>query len=286
MNPNQTGSPSLPIKRELTLVFAVSLLIAVLMAIASVAGLLYRAVIYPTDELVQSFVPNDVVNLLIGLPILLGSMWLARRGTLLGLLFWPGALFYVFYTYLIYVLSVPLNLGFLLHLILVTLSAYAMISLVACIDGKEVQHRLKGHVPEKAGGGVLAGLGVLFFIRVTIMLVSAIVSQTPLGVTELALNIADFMITPAWVIGGLLLWRRKVFGYLAGLGLLFQASMLFIGLIFVMILTPFITQAQFALGDVLAILIMGMVCFIPFGLFVRGAVSQANPPSPLPDLLI
>jgi D-arabinose 1-dehydrogenase-like Zn-dependent alcohol dehydrogenase len=30
--------------------------------------------------LVQSFVPNDVVDLFIGLSILLGPMWLARRG--------------------------------------------------------------------------------------------------------------------------------------------------------------------------------------------------------------
>jgi hypothetical protein len=280
MNTNQNDVPSLPIKRELTLVFAVSLLIAVLMAIASVSGLLYRAFIYSTDELVQSFVPNDVANLLIGLPILIGSIWLARRGALLGLLFWPGALFYVFYTYLVYVFSMPLNLGFLLHLMLVTLSAYAMIGLVASIDGKVVQHRLKGHVPEKAGGGVLAGLGVLFFIRATGIFASAIASQTPLAITELALNVTDFLITPAWVIGGLLLWRRRVLGYVTGLGLLFQASMLFIGLIFVMILTPFITQAQFAPGDVLVVLIMGMVCFIPLGLFVRGVVAEANPPSP------
>jgi hypothetical protein len=34
---------------------------------------------------------------MIGLPILRGSMGLARRGKLLGLLLWPGALFYVLY---------------------------------------------------------------------------------------------------------------------------------------------------------------------------------------------
>jgi hypothetical protein len=279
MNTNQKDTANLPIRCNLTLAYPISLVIAALMGVASVAGLLYQTIIYPTDELLQSFVPNDVVNLVIGVPILLASMWLTRRGKLIGLLFWPGALFYVFYTYIVYVFSMPLNVAFLLHLTLVTLSAYTMIGLVAAIDGKTVQDRLTGAVPERAGGGVLAGLGILFLVRVIGVMVSALISQTPVAATELALHVTDFMITPAWVIGGVLLWRREALGYVAGLGLLFQASMLFIGLMFILILQPFITAAQFVLSDVLVIFVMGMVCFIPFALFVRGATSKSNPPS-------
>jgi hypothetical protein len=62
------------------------------MVAASAIGLLYRAVRHPTDDLLQSFVPTDVFNLLTGLPILLGSMGLVRRGKLIGLLLWQGAL--------------------------------------------------------------------------------------------------------------------------------------------------------------------------------------------------
>jgi hypothetical protein len=52
-----------------------------------------------------------VVNLLIGLPILLGSMWLARRGQLIGLFLWPGALLFVLYNDIIYVFAMPINLA-------------------------------------------------------------------------------------------------------------------------------------------------------------------------------
>ena len=82
-----------------------------------------------------------------------------------------------------------------------------------------------------AAWGILAGLGLLFFLRVIGVMVNALTSQTPIAETELALHASDFLITPAWVIGGVLLWRRKEFGYVTGLGLLFQASMLFIALI-------------------------------------------------------
>ena len=279
MNTNQERNASLPLRRNLTLIYTLSFFIAILMAAASVAGLLYQTIIYPTDELLQSFVPNDVVNLFIGLPVLLGSRWLAWRGKLIGLLFWPGALFYVFYTYIVYLLSMPLNVVFLFYITLVTLSAYTMIGLLGCIDGKTVQHQLTGAVPERAAGGVLAGLGFLIFARASLILANAIISQTPIPPTEFALNVTDFLISPAWVIGGVLLWRREAFGYVTGLGLLFQASMLFIGVIFILILRPFMTAAQFVLSDVLVVFVMGMVCFVPLALFLRGASSKRNPAS-------
>jgi hypothetical protein len=219
-------------------------------------------------------VPTDVVNLLIGLPILLSSIGLARRDSLVGLLLWPGALFFILYNYLVYVLVVPLNVAFLLHLTLVMLSAYTLIGLLASIDGEAVQRRLAGVMPERLAGGILAGLGLLFFLRAIAVLVGALVSQTPMAETELAPNVADLLSAPALVVGGVLLWRREAFGYVTGLGLLFQASMLFIGLVIFLLVQPFLTAAPFALVDVVVVLILGLICFVPFGLTVRGVVSS------------
>ncbi|HEX2729423.1 MAG TPA: hypothetical protein VHM16_06675, partial [Rubrobacteraceae bacterium] len=207
-----------------------------------------------------------------------GSMWLARRGKLVGLLLWPGALFFLLYNYIVYVFAMPLNVAFLLHLTLVTASVYTLIGLVAGIDGQAVRQRLAGAVPEGLAGVVLAGMGLLFFLRVIAVIVDALIRQTPIAGTELALHVSDLLITPAWIIGGVLLWRRKEFGYVTGLGLLFQASMLFIALIIFLLLQPFLTTAPFVLADVVVIIVMGLICFIPFALFARGVVSKRNPP--------
>jgi hypothetical protein len=276
MKTSNMSSPSdpLPITRDLTLAYALSVVIAVIMAVASVAGILYRDVIYPAEELLQAFVPNDVVNLIIGVPMLLGSMWLARSGKLIGLLFWPGALFYVLYNYIVYVFGMPLNWAFLLYLTLLTMSIYTMIGLVASIDGKSVKQRLTGTVPVRVAGGVLAGLGGLFLLLVIGELINALTSQTPVPTVELGLHVADFLISPALVIGGVLLWRREALGYVAGTGLLFQASMLFIGLIMILILQPLLTEAAFILTDIVVTFILGLVCFIPFVLYVRGVVRS------------
>lgn len=146
---NQGNQNSLPIKHNLALIYISSVLIAVLMAFASTIGLLYCTTIYPTEELLRTFASNDVVNLIIGLPILLGSMWLAARGKLIGLLCWPGALFLVFYNYTAYVFAMPFNGLFPLHLTLAMLTVYTLIGLVAGIDGNIVHQRLSGAVPEK-----------------------------------------------------------------------------------------------------------------------------------------
>jgi hypothetical protein len=278
MKPPDVEAPpaSLPLTRALTLSYVFSLVVALIMTVASIAGLLYPTRLYPTDELRQSFVANDVVNLLIGLPILLGSMWLARRGTLIGLLLWPGALFYVLYNYMVYAFALPLNVELLLSLVLLTLSTYTTIGLVASIDGKEVQRRLSGVVPERLAGGVLTGLGIAFSLLAIGTMVNHLVSKTPIAGPELALQVSDLIVTPAWVIGGILLWRREPLGYVTGAGLLFQASMLFIGLIVFLLLQPFLTAAPFALVDIVVTIILGLICFVPFALLLRGIVSAGN----------
>jgi hypothetical protein len=266
-------SASLPLRGSLALVTAFSVIMAILMAGAAGAGLLLQRTIYPSDDLHQAFVPTDVSILFIGLPMLLVSMWLARRGKLIGLLLWPGALFFTFYNYLIYVLAMPLSVAFLLHLALVAFSTYTLIALLASIDAQAVQEALAGAVPERLAGGILAGLGLVFFLRALGVMIGALAGQAPITAAELALNSSDTLISPASVVGGVLLWRRKAFGYVTGVGLLFQASMLFIGLIILLLLQPLIVDAPFALVDVLVVFAMGLICFVPFALYVRGAVA-------------
>jgi hypothetical protein len=272
---------NLPIKRNLKLVYILSLIIASLLVIASICGILFGSVIYPTDELLSTFISNDVVNLLIGLPIIIGSIFLTLRGKLIGLLFWPGALFFVLYNYMIYVLAMPLNWAFLLHLTLTTLSVYTIIILVASIDGIKIQQRLTGVVYERIAGGILVAMGLLFMLQVVGVMIDSLINQIPVTGTELATHVSDFLISPALVIGGILLWRRKEFGYVSGLGLLFQASMLFIGLIVFLIVQPLLTSTPFLLVDVLVVFIMGLICFIPLALFIRGIGVEDNSSSSL-----
>jgi hypothetical protein len=263
-------SPELPTTGSLNLAYVSSLAVALLLSVVSVVGLLLPSQVYPTEELAQSFVVTDLVNLVIGVPILLGSMGFARRDRLVGLLFWPGALFFVVYHAIAYVYAMPLSWMFLLYVALLVLSAYTLIGLVAGIDRSAVGERLAGRVPERLAGGVLIGLGAFSLLRNLGVLANALLSQTTIPGTELGVIVSDSILVPAWIIGGLLLWRRQARGYVGGTGLLFQGSMLFVGLIVWMLLAPLMTGAPFVPTDLVVILIMSLICLIPFALFVRG----------------
>lgn len=274
MDTNKEKNPNLPLKGSIQPLYISSFVIALLMLFVSLAGLIYRMEIYPTDELLLAFIANDVVNLFIGLPILLGSIWLTVRGKLIGPLCWSGALFFVLYNYLTYLFAMPLSWVYLSYLVLTMLSLYTLTALLANIDGSVIRDRLSGAVPEKFAGGVLMGLGLLIFFRVIAVIGSSIINSIQLSETEMAVNISDFMVSPTWIIGGSLLWRRHAFGYVAGFGLLFQASMLFIGLIIFLLLQPILTSAPFIVTDLIVVLMMGLICFYPFALFVRGVVMS------------
>ena len=187
---------SLPGSRRLTLAYASSLIIALLVAIASVAGLLYGNTLYPTEEMLLLKPPTDLFTLVVGLPLLLGSMWLARRGKLLGLLCWPGVLLYVLYIYVSYAIGVPFNVLFLVYVLLVALSAYTLIGLVASIDAAAVRQRLAGAVPERVAGGILVALAILFSLMNLAEIVAALTGPAPDYLLAYPVWISDFIVSP------------------------------------------------------------------------------------------
>ncbi len=259
----------LPLNRPLKRATNLSIVVTLLMAAASVAGLLFPTVLYATAELQQSSLTNDVVNLIVGLPVLLGSLWFARRGSLRGLLLWPGALLYVVYNYLAYTFGNPFGWITLVSLTLVLTSTFASLNLMRCIDPETVKARLADSTPRKTAGVVMIVFGVFFILRTLGMIAGAFMEQTPLPISETGLAVADIMLSILWIIGGVLLLRRKPLGYIAGLGLLFAASALFIGLLVYFILQPFVADVPFAFVDFFVVLLMGLICFVPFGLYLR-----------------
>jgi len=274
MHETQTSTPyHLPLKQDLKAVRTLSLITTFLMTAASLGGLLFSSIIYPTAELRETFLTNDLVNLLVGVPFLLVSIWLARRGSLTGLLSWPGALLYVTYNYLAYLFGIPFSWLTTVFLALVLLSAFSISVLIKCIDSQRVQAQLNGAVPVKTSGWVLLLFGAAFLFRSISMLAQTGTNQIPLS--EIGVLVADLIASILWIVGGFLLIRRKSLGYVSGLGLLLAASVLYIALILFLLLQPVLTGAPFALVDVLVVAVMGLVCFIPTWLFIRSVHNSS-----------
>lgn len=274
-------STGLPLTGDLTFAHALSSVVAALLAVAAAGGLLLRTSVYPTEALILSFLPVDAFHLAVGLPILVISMWLTRRGRLIGLLCWPGALLYVFYSYVTNLIGVPFGVLFLPTLLLVPLSAYATIAVVTSIDAKAAQRRLSGAVPARAAGAVLVVLTSLFVLMAVGDIVTAVVTHREVGPLERTLWIADLTtISPACLIGGVLLFRRRALGYVGGAGLLLAYAMLFIGLLPVMVFPALCDGSPIDGVGIALMLGAGLICLALLVPFVRAAASNETRAAP------
>ena len=226
------------------------------------------------------FVGQDALTLLVGLPLLLGSVWLARRGALIGQLLWTGALFYVLYDYGYYALGAPFNALFVPYLALMSLSAYALIALVTSIDGAVIRERIGGAVPARIVGAFLATVAILFITLWTAMSVSAAASGSPLDpilrvVTTMHLTVQ----LPALLVGGFLLWRRQPLGYVVAAGLLLQVVAYLVGLSAITLLQESVMRSPVDLVAVLPGFVVGAAGLVLIKPFVRGAAEVEPSPA-------
>ena len=275
MRKHAINSEKLPVKYGLGILYALSLMITLLILIVSVIGILYQKTIYPTEDLLYSFLPNDVVNLIIGLPLLLISMWLTKKGKLIGLLCWPGALFYMIFVFFPYIIAVPFNVLFLPYLLIFSLGIYTLIGILVNIDSAAIKNQLSSSVPAKISGGILIGLGVLNLIRHTTLIFSSLMDNKLVSTQELALWVADFAIgNPLLLISGLFLWKKKPFGYVASAGLFVVYALLSLGLIPFFIIQSNLKNIPIDMIAIVIVTALALVCLVPFTYFVRGSKNN------------
>jgi hypothetical protein len=266
------SASSLPLARDLDLAYWASGLIALLLVAASAAGILLApSGLYGRDPtLVAVFAGQDAANLVVGLPVLLAGMWLARRGSLVGLLIWPGALYFVLYTYALYLVCAPFGALFLGHVALVVLAAYATIGLVASIDGDAVRARL-GHAPARTVGGVLVGVGLLATLGLLALVVPALGQPTSVDSLLHARWIVDFAVgNPVLFVGGALLWRRAGLGYAAAAGLLFLSGLNGVAFAVGGVLGALLTQTPIDVPVIGVHLAIAAVCLAVLAFYLRG----------------
>jgi hypothetical protein len=248
--------------------------VAVLMGLLSLAGILLPQTLYPDSALREAFLPNDLVNLCLGLPLFAFVLNRFTNHKLLGCLLLPGILIFVIYNYLAYILGRPLDWITPFHILLVALCVYTLVRLLISLDHARIKDQLSGKTPAQFSGWVLLIFGMAF-IGLAISQILAGIREgaiPPLGANAVAA--ADILVSLGWIMGGYLLLRKRPLGYSIGLGLLVAASFLFLGLILFFFLAPLLVARLFDWSEVLTVLAMGLIAFIPTLLYWAGAARS------------
>lgn len=160
-------------------------------------------------------IAQDIVTLCLGIPLLLIALGLARKGLLKGRLLLAGMLGYFLYTYASYSFYAMYNSLFLIYVTLMSASFFAFTLTMMSFNIEKMNSSFSPKLPVKFIGGVLIFVAVL----VALMWLKRIASpNVPEGLehyTTLIIQALDLgFIVPAGILAGILIIRRKVFGYL------------------------------------------------------------------------
>jgi hypothetical protein len=225
-------------KKELTIL---TTLIIALSIIASVIGIfsgngqgkhefksiggetvtIYGKGIYKNDSVavVAQGIPQDAVTLVIGVPLLLFSLFLFRKGSLKGKLLLTGTLGYFLYTYMSYTFLWNYNKLFIIYVVLMSASFFAFTIAMISYDIEKLKLSFKKDLPIKFLGGfqifVGIAIGMLWLGRIAPSIASDV---QPVGLehyTTLVIQGMDLgFVVPAAVLSGVLLIKERALGYL------------------------------------------------------------------------
>jgi hypothetical protein len=216
-----------PLKASLSPVSRMSVAAAVLMAGVSIVGLAtgLNGLYEPYPAAAAGLFAQDLVVLLVALPLLAASMLLARRGSTIALLAWGGVLFYAAYTYYFMVIGAFTAL-FPAYVLIVAVATYGLLSLLFTLDAEGVAAALRDRVPRRSTAAFF-----LLTVAVFVILWGGLVASTlaaggmlsPVQHLVVAIDVA--ILLPILAYAGIQLLRRAPSGYLLAGTLIVKAGL-------------------------------------------------------------
>lgn len=205
---------------ELRPAYVLSWIVAVLAMVASGAALLWPGLYRDNPLVTAAWLGNDLVTLLVAVPILVAAMLLARRGSRRALLVWMGMLLYTLYNFQFYLFGSAFNALFLVYVALFALSALALIFGLAGLDLDALVPRLEADVRFRGAATWIAMVAVLlgaFWVALSVRywltgapppMVQATAHPTNVtGALDLVFVVAIGLLAAVW------LWNRRTWGY-------------------------------------------------------------------------
>lgn len=268
---------------NLKLPIILSIAVIFFSGIASVGGIFFNE-LYRDNDLVKSvWLGNDIVTLFFVLPIMIGALIFSFRNSLKAHLIWMGTIWYMVYNYTFYMYGAAFNKFFLLYVIIFTLSACSLISLLIKFDIQALANKISSKVPVKWISGFMLFFAIfisalwiiqsLAFVFTNEVPVSITQTGHPTGVvfaTDLSLLVSTL------IIGAILLRKRNVWGYL--ISIISMTKCVFYP--FVLVIGGTISYKNTGIWDSLmpAYILLWIGCLFAFGYLISGIGQKVNPP--------
>ena len=202
--------------------YVLSAIVATASVIASVAGLSIKDLYQGDTWATAALRGGDLVTLVVAVPTLGVAMVLASRGSSRARLVWVGALAYAVYNFAFYVFGAAFNDLFLVHVVAFSSSILALIVTVSGVDASAISRGYGARAPVRAVAALLVLVGVVFATLWSVFSIRyAITGRLSLGAATLegmqtvfAIDLS--LMVPGMALAGVLLWRRRPWGFVMG----------------------------------------------------------------------
>lgn len=252
------------------IIVIISALIAVLAIVASGSGLFWNG-LYHNDSKSGAAQEqgNDLVTLVLCVPLLLVSSYFATKGSLRGRLVWTALVFYFVYVYGMMSFESAYNQLFLVYVAIFSLSLYTFAASLLTLDVNVVKESFS-NVPLKLTAGFMFLIGIMISLM-WLGIISGTFGDLAAGqrpavletYTTMVIQALDLgVIVPLCLITGYLLMKKNAWGYtLASLILIKGATL---G-------TAVLSMALFMALDGVEVVLPEVVIFV---LLVAGALAM------------
>ena len=203
--------------------YVLSAIVATASVVASVAGLSIKD-LYQDDTswATAALRGGDFVTLVVAVPTLVVALVLASRGSSRARLVWVGALAYAVYNFAFYVFGAAFNDLFLVHVVAFSSSILALIATVTGVDASAIARGYGARAPVRAVAALLVLVAVVFANLWSFFSISyAVTGRLSLGAATLegmqtvfAIDLS--LMVPGMALAGVLLWRRRSWGFVMG----------------------------------------------------------------------
>jgi hypothetical protein len=194
-----------------------SLLVAALMSIQSAASVLVPAVYRDTGWITAAWFGNDLVTLVVAVPLLLWALYAVRRGSLRAELIWYAMLGYAVYNYAYYLFGAALNAFFPVYAALFFLPAFALILALGRADVSALASSFAASTPRSWVAAYMlftgVGLAIAWIGQWAAYLLAGTVPNIGVDAFQLVAAMDLTFMVPWFVVGAVLLLRGAAWGY-------------------------------------------------------------------------
>jgi len=199
--------------------YQLSIALAVIAGVTALLSFFFHGVMHDPPGAIGNMRGTALAMLLLGIPLLVGSMSLTEHGSSRAVFGWLAALVYLVYNAVLFCFMLGFNSFFLLYVAMLSLSVWSLVSLLRDLDVEAIRARATRVPVRVLAGYMLACLALFGYAWLSEIIPASLRNAPPpsFAGTRLLTNpihVLDLAFTfPLLAVFAVKLWRREGWGY-------------------------------------------------------------------------